>query len=566
MAKTVTSTRKLSTTTKDVLDRYDSFWTYTKQNHHPRFDRNWKLYNNQRTAESYKGITNTFVPMPFSIIETATSALTAGRPSIDFVPQDMYQFIMAYQRTGRKPDLKALNSMFDYYWDCDNWDLKTIKTVRSTFLYGIASEWVYWDGDKPRVINMGPRDAIIDPTLTDPMQLVVSPDEFFTGRRYLTTLKALSEERIVDPENPGKTRPRFSNLHLVKPGTTSKDQGDKEFKEMYLGSLTGSKDMVEVIEIWDGQKIRSVAQRSIDIENRNNELGIHCMSINRFIADESLIYGKSLLDPVAAQVEYLNDLSNQRLDAITDILNPQWELDPIYADKTNQVTNAFGTVYPFTPGSLQPIRKQPVDSSAFNEASNIKNEIREAVGVDQIVQGVAEDSNATATEINAQLSQAGQRFTLFVRMLEREGLYHRAKIVYKMMRYYQRDMQLVPTMGVNGPQFFTYDPSQYTDDYEPKIQLESSVKNKKRSEQATALEAFQAIIADPTNDLYEAKKILYPKMFDMKEEELDRIIGQQKPEEELAMGAPAGPGDMPAGMEMQEQIPEVPMDSAELPV
>ena len=46
-------------------------------------------------------------------------------------------------------------------------------------------------------------------------------------------------------------------------------------------------------------------------------------------------------------------------------------------------------VLPFVPGSLRMVAKNPVSPQAFNERQNIKNEIREATGVDQIVQGVA---------------------------------------------------------------------------------------------------------------------------------------------------------------------------------
>ena len=85
-----------------------------------------------------------------------------------------------------------------------------------------------------------------------------------------------------------------------------------------------------------------------------------------------------------------------------------------------------------------------------------------------------------------------------------------------------KDKQLVPTNSIDGPKFFAFDPSQFDDTYEPKIQLESNVRQGKQDVKNQALEAYTALIADPTNDLWEAKKVLYPKMFDLTEEELDR--------------------------------------------
>lgn len=513
-----------------MTDRFNSSWGLN-QKQHARWTRNYKLYNNTRTDRSYDGITDTFVPLVYSTVETLTAALGAGKPSTDFTPQDMYKYVLSYAAAGKKPDLKALNAAYDYWWDCDGWDLKTIKTIRGGFMYGTSCEWIYWDGDKPRLINMNARDAIIDPNLTDPLQLWANPKDYFTGRRYLTTKDALKSEKLIDPDT-GKLTPRFKNVESVQPGTTGSDQLDKQLKEqMFLGYSGDSKDAVEVIEMWDGERIRSVANRTIEIEARENVLGIHCLVIHRFIADESLIFGKSIIDPIAKPQEYLNDMSNQSLDAVTDVLLPERELDPTYADYLDKIESGSpGTIYPFTPGSLKVIDKGIVSPQAFTERQNIKNEIREATGADQIVQGMSSTGDTTATEIQAQLNQAGQRFELYIRMLEQEALKQRARIVFRMMKRYVTEPTLVPQMTMDGAKFRQLDPVQYNDDYEPSVSLEARVKNAKAKDQKQATDAYAILIQDPTNDLWEAKKVLYPKMFDLSEEELDRIIGAEKPD------------------------------------
>lgn len=561
MAKRAASSNRtptsLSDKTQDVVDKFNASWDYAKQNHHSRWKRNWKLYNNERSIISFKGITNTFVPMTFSVVETITSALAAGRPSIDFAPQDMYKYIMSYYESGTKPDLKALNAQFDYYWDCDNWDLKSIKTIRNGLIYGTSAEFVYWDTDKPRIVNLRTRDLIVDPNVTDPMQLITDPDRFYAGRRYMTTKKALEDEEIVDVNNPGKTVKRYKNLNKVNAGYKGDKETDDDRRDIYTGALSSDADLLEVIEIWDGKKVRSVANREQLIEERDNTIGIIPIVIHRFIADESIIYGKAIVDPIAHSQELLNDVTNQSVDAVTDILSPQAELDPTYADFLDQVTTAPGTVYPFTPGSLKYIDKPTVTPQAFNERLNMKNEINEATGVDQIMKGVNNDQTATATEINAQLATAGQRFELYVRMLEKEAFYQRAKIVYAMMRHYVTDKQLVPTNSVDGPKFHAFDPTQFDETYEPKIQLEASVQNGKARQQQSSTQAFTAIIADPTNNLWQAKKLLYPKMFDISEEELDLIIGSQEPP---PPAPPMGPEGMPP------EAPELPPELAAEPM
>jgi hypothetical protein len=530
MADTQPITDNKRNPAKKVLEQFTASWDYAKREQHPRWSRNRKLYNNERTNPSYQGLTDTFVPLTFSTVETVVAALGAGRPSTDFTPSDMYAYAAAYAKTGQKPDLKALNAAYDYYWDCDNWDLKTIKTIRNGLIEGLAGEWIYWDNDKPRIINLKARDIIIDPGLKDPMQLITDPDSTYAGRRFMTTIQALKKEKIVDPKT-GKLVRRYNNLSQVTPGFTGSKETDEARRDMFTGALGANKDIVEVIEIWTGKTIRSIANRSnsFTIEDRDNEVGVIPLALTRFIADEEVIYGKSIIDPIAAPQELLNDITNQSVDAVTDILTPRWELDPTYVDQLATVAeSSFGTVFPFAPGSLKPIDKPVVTNGAFNERMNIKDEIREATGAESIIQGGTPKGSPTATEINAQSSNAGQRFELFVRMLEKEGFYQRAKIVYKLMRHYQKEMTLIPTMTVDGPKFHKFMPDNYTDDYEPKIQLQATVDSKKQNDIKEFTQSYQILIQDPTNDLYEAKKILYPKMFDIDEEQLDKIIGKDK--------------------------------------
>jgi hypothetical protein len=297
MANQTTTQSNTKTPAGQVVSRFNSSWNYAKQSHHARWSRNRKLYNNERTQVSYEGVTNTFVPLTFSTVETMVAALGSGRPNIEFTPNDMYAYVISIHKNGRKPDLKALNATFDYYWDCDNWDLKTIKTIRNALIDGIAGEWYYWDSDKPRIINLRARDLIIDPTLRDPMDLLTDPKNHWAGRRFLSTLKKLKDEKIVDVKT-GKLVRRYNNLSQVTPGYGGSEESDSQRRDMYTGAIAADSDLVEVIEIWDGDNIRSVANRSSDlcIEDRANPTGIIPLGLTRFIADEEVIYGKSIID------------------------------------------------------------------------------------------------------------------------------------------------------------------------------------------------------------------------------------------------------------------------------
>lgn len=568
-----TKRKKKTDESSDALkwcqERFDASWNYS-QTQHKRWERNWKLYNNQRTQESYVGITDTFVPMVYSTVETLTSALASGRPSTDFMPQDIWQYAAVYALRGEKPNLKALNALYDYYWDCDNWDVKTIKSIRAGFISGTMAEYIYWDIDKPRIINLPRRDLILDPNITDPMQLVTSPDEHYGGRRFLATKESLEAVMIVNPET-GQFEKRYKNLDDLKPlsGSTGDTETDKKNKEMMLGVVNEENSkLMECIEIFTGDRQVTMVNRSVEIEDRENIFktqarligdqnpqGLIPIGVGRFIADESLLDGKAIIDPIAKPQELLNDMTNQSVDAVTDALNPQKELDPKYAGWLPKITNAFGAVYPFTPGSLQPIRKDSIPTNAFGERLNIKNEIRETTGADQLVKGVSDEQDITATQVNAQLNQSGQRFEIYVRMLERELLYQRAKIVYGMIRRFVTGPQSIPTMTPDGPKFYTFDPKQFSKDYEPTVRLEASIRSTRQREQAEAMQAYELLIADPTNNLYQTKKILLPKIVNLDETELDRIIGQ---EDQQQMMGPQMSGDPMAAEQQMIGAPQMP--------
>lgn len=551
------------------MRRFDASWGYAQTGYHSKWDRYQKLYDSERVDVGYKGITNTFVPMTYSTVEALTAALTVGRPSTDFVPQDILQYATAYAENEQPPNLRALNALYDYYWDCDNWDVKSILTVKGGLKLGTSAEFLYWDIDKPRLVNLPLRDLIIDPNLVDPMQLITDPDNTYAGRRFFTTKKALRDVMVVDPET-GELKKRYKNTGKIKGAAPSDKQDDKAQKDMRIGATTtGNADIdneqVEVIEIWDGSKVVSIANRQFCIEETENpykaqhrfvleqkylqevdpadELavkeatdraaseakGMIPVVVHRFIIDESQIYGKSIIQPIAKPQELLNDVTNQNVDAVTDALNPQYTLDPKYASWIPKMKNIPGTVYPFAANAYMPVVKASIPNSAFNERSNLKNEIREATGADQIVKGVTSDTKQTATEIRAQLNQSGQRFDIYVRMLEREAFYQRAKIVYRMIRLFVNNPVSVPTNTPDGTKFYTFRPEEFNDDYEPKIRLEANVESAKAEEQKQSIEAYEIVIADPSNNVYQAKKILYPKMFPgMNEEELDRIIGDEE--------------------------------------
>jgi len=518
-----------------VINDFNSAWEYTQSSWHTRWQNNHSLYNGNRIKRGYVGITDTFVPMCFSTVETLTSGLFGSKPKFGFLaPED---------KQDQKTDI--LNSLLDYYWDKDQWSLKIINTGRNMFKLGTAVDYFFWDVDHPRLINVPIRDFFISSTSS-------SLDEYctqFCGRRYLTTKKELESFEIVDfdkaPDADGNypLKNKYSNLDKIMMGAGAKGENtDKQEKDMWYGSTVNepADSQIEVIEYWTPDKTISVANRSVVIEDAENYYkakarangdkypqGILPFADARDYVDESLFYAKGEIDIIGDQQELLNDITNQNIDSITYTLNQMYTLDPKYAHLLAEIENLPGAVYPVEAGALQPINQRPIPPDAFMERQNIKNEIREATGASEVVRGTsAEGAKSTATEINAQVAGAGQRFSLKVVQIENGYFYRMAKIVFKMIQLYVTEPMMVRIIGRDGTSWEQFDPAEFTGSYEPRVQLEATINNEKQQDINTTKEMFAALLGDPDVNQIELKKMMLAKGFDLDPDEVELLIAK----------------------------------------
>lgn len=557
-----------SDTLTRVVNDFNSAWSYTSSTHHSLWLDCWKLYNNQRTDRSYEGITNTFVPMTFSTIETMVAALAGSRPRFDFQPTNPEQ----------ETDTKVLNFLLDHYWDKDKWQSKVDKWIRSMLMYGTGVMFAFWDIDKPCLYNVPLRDFFVDPTASSP------EDARYMGRRYLTTLEALKDYEYFDSEKQEMVKV-YKNLDKIRDGSgNTGEETDKEKKDVFMGSTLGkeaNKRQIECIEYWTEDQVIVVANRTIIIrEDENphliaarsrgdeNPKGLLPFIIQRDYVDESLFYGKGEIEPIIPAQELLNDMTNQNIDAVTYSLNPMWTLDPKYSDQKEKVESLPGAVYPFEAGALNPIPMQAIPQSAFNERLNIKSEIRETTASDQVVKGVGEDnSNTTATEIRAQVAQAGARFAVKVSQIENEGYYDLAKIVLDLVQLYVTEPMMVQIVGEkSGIDWAMYDPGIYAGDYDCKVKLESQVEADKQQEADQAKELFLAFNGDPLINQGELRRLTLQKSFELDEDELDTLLTPEPMTDPMMggidpmSGAPIDPMAAPVDPMLDPAMAGVPTD------
>lgn len=528
-------------TLAEVLTNFKSSWDYTSGSWHKRWQDNYFLYNNQRVKIGYQGITNTFVPMTFGTVETLTSALFGAKPK--------FEYLAPKEKPDQKTDI--LNGLLDFYWDKDQWSTKVINTGRSMFMLGTGVDYFYWENDHPCMINVPLRDFFIDPTATN------LDNARYMGRRYLTTKDELESYEIVDLEDldelgdpTGTMVKKYKNLDKVSAeGGSQGDPTDKQEKDMWYGStvVEPEKHQIEVIEYWTNDRVISVANRSVVIEDSENYFkakakangdeyprGLMPFAAARDYVDSSLFYAKGEVDFIADQQELLNDITNQNTDAITYALNPMYTLDPKYASIINEIENLPGAVYPVEANALQPIEMAQIPQDAFNERLNIKNEIRETTASNEVIRGVGaqKGGDPTATEINAQVAGASSRINLKVTQVENDYFHRMARIVLEMVKLYVTEPMMVQVLGARGAQWQLFDPSEFDGNYEPRVQLDIEVQNRQREQSAQAKELLAAFLDDPDVNQQELKKLVLQRGFQLDPDEVDTLVQPPLPVEE----------------------------------
>lgn len=545
-----------------VLTDFKSAWEYCSGSWHQRWQDNYALYNNVRVKKGYKGISDTFVPMVFGTIETLVSALFGTKPKFNYLPPE--------DKQDQKTDV--LNALVDFYWDKDQWSIKVINTGRTGLQLGTGIDYWYWDNNHPCMLNVPLRDYFRDPTTMSGIE------PRYQGRRYLDTKDNLETFEVIDldaaPDAEGgyPMKKKFKNLDKVPEDGSTGDPLDKEKKDMWYGSTVteAEKKQIEVIEYWTEDRVISIANRSIVIQDDENPFlakarangakypkGIVPFNWFRDYVDPSLFYAKGEVDFIGDQQEDLNDITNQNKDAITFALNQMYTLDPKYAHLLQEIENLPGAVYPVEAGTLQPIPHGNIPVDAFNERQNIKNEIRETTASNEVIKGVgAEGDKTTATEINAQIAGAGQRISLKITQIENEYFHRMAHIVFELIKLYVTEPEMVRILGKDGARWELFDPSEFQGEYEPRVQLDISIEQKKQQQAADAKEMLAAFLNDPDVNQQELKKLVLQRSFDLDPDEVELLM---QPQLDPMTGMPMGA--MPPEETMQPQQPPNPLAS-----
>lgn len=546
MAKT-TQTSNESTYDK-VIKRFNAARAYTKKFYWQTWNDCYDLYNNERVLANYEGNSDGFVPETFTILQAVKAHIVGPDMKLKFLPTTQEQ----------KGDVSTLNALFDFAWYQDKTDGKVDAAVQDYLITGNGYLFQYLGDDGlPKNRYVCTNDAFFDP------DAYCYDDLRYCGYRYLTKLDDLKDATITnaqynekDPKSKIRV-PRYKNLDQITPGYKAND--DKTAKalreEMMGGSTTQSQDDIECIVYFDREKMVTIANRKIVIEeedtpfqrkaqviqsvdDQGQPIPVPLPEIKPFLPvapfrdykDGALFYAKGEIEYIKELQERLNDTQNQKTDNLSFILNRMWTLDPAYASKIDEVQSIPGAVFTIPPGALEQVPTMPIGADADNEIQRIKDEMRSATSADELVQGAKPDKNGvTATEVNAILGQAGTRFTLKLQELENEGFRILANNMFKLMQIGITHEMAIRVLGPNGIEWKTYNPGEFLGDYDIKVELKSNYLRHREEEKQNAMQFF--LLASKL--LFVNQELLFKmtatQLFDIDQAEIDALTQPFQP-------------------------------------
>lgn len=535
----------------DLVQKYKDSEEYIRNNYRTTWENCWKVYNLHRIKKNYAGISDHRDQETFTIVESLVANIGGGTPKFDYLPTNELQ----------DGDTDILNQLADFYWDQMNMGVKSLSWIRDFIMFGNGVLKMSWNNGMPEAKNIPLWDFFFDPAATNP------DNARYMGYRYLTTLDELKKETVINPET-GETEPKYKNLSKIKSNEKQDDEGDKATKERLIGSTLSKKaqeGQVEVLYFEIDDRLVEVANRSVVIRDIETPFQRKAVEIERERVDEvtgdlireeievpaippysSFVILRNYVDPslflargdvemIMDSQEKVNDLESQKQDNITYVMDNMWAIDPQFADMAPEIESIPGAVYPIPVNALRPLEKPVVTQDADIQIISLKETMRRATAADEIIQGVSQESGrVTATEVQAQVNQANQRFSTKLSMLENEGFAHFGSVLMKLIQTFVTEGMLVRVAGPEGTEFLEYDPLTFIGDFDPKVRLEATARALKAEEGQKFQQVYQLLFEDPGINQLALREIALKKMFDLTDEQVKRLL--DVPPEQMAMG------------------------------
>jgi hypothetical protein len=599
-----TDTDSLLKRVKKDVDQWDKY----ARPYFSKWDEYWKLWNNIRVKQQFVGDFDSFDPMTFQMVESIVDNVYGSRPKLSFLPTDRYQ----------ETDTKILQGLWDYTWDENNMDALIIPWGREITITGNGALFCFWQDGCMKIVHKPIRDCIFDPraTCAEDMEYagykrLVMLDQLKDEKRFdpKTEKWVPKYSNLDDLETYGGTDSQTDKeLKDMLHGSTLSDPVNQVLVHYlcYKDKIVEIANLTQIIfeddnnfhkdayktdaqaQSHEGDKLYEenslmpeaadmaaqglLSQEDLAVTLDPTQTTVTVPAIEPFIPvvlqgefkDAAMLLAKGDVEPFADSQEDLNDSINMMKEDIARnvrgvVITNKSVVQP---DEEEELERAQpGSIVAITGGraNVDTLTHEAMDNAAQAEIARTKQSIRDTARVDEVIQGVSDATDKTATEIKTQVAQASSGFATKTRALESGAYRQLGDIFVKFNQIFLTEEQMVRILSKEGVEFKPFDPEKYWGNYETKVVLESNARAKKEADSRKALDWYSTVAkGNPNFNAVEVDKYISQKTFDIDEDDLkvlmapdpNAMVPPGMPQPGMQSGAPVPPPQMPqpAGM------------------
>lgn len=474
----------------------------------------WKRsYNNWRGVLDqglYPWRSKLFIPWSFTVVETIIPKVFARDPkwralsrSPDF-PEDgpsTVQDLLNYQwnhigMRGKMYDFIKDSLMYSKGFAKVTWNYKTkTKTIMEPIV-GEDDKITFERTQKTEVEHDDPNVEIVDP-----FDIYVDPDA--------TTLQdaVYVIHRKTVPLKTLKDNPNYNNVAQL---SQSKIKGvqNSNYVQDYLQDETrfknttsrgdNYKELVEVLEYWERDRLVVVANRTVvlrDSPNPYSHKQLPFVDLDDY-RDPHKFYGQSELSVIDPLQREINSIRNQRRDYDNLALNPVIRMIPGVLRNPNSAVMAPGNVWMVSDLNSMDVFELPKLQGVSSDIEDrTAQDIKMSVAIDEIGIGLLPEAGnrRSATEVVTAQSMAGKRFAIKIALLE-EAVKQIGQLVFALNQQFLDQERIIQIVGEEGAtEWVKLDPEDIRGEYFIDIETGSMLPKDEIAQRQEAMQLLQYV-------------------------------------------------------------------------
>lgn len=527
-----------------------------------RWDRLYAIYRTSLEETAYPWQSNIFVPYSFSTIETVAPRMLNAKPQIDTMPR----------QPDDVPYAKTMNNLLDFEWEMMGMDEVLADAVKEMLIYGTTIFKVFWlneDTTKTKRVNVDdafPDLGLVEDEVTEnvydaPVVENIDLYDFFWDTRAIDIEDARwcvhrmyrTYEHLEEQQKQGI----YKNVKLLEDMKTELIDDEKANRRRTMGlsmpvdiEESEGKQMVELLEYWEDDRVVTVANREIVIRDEKNPYR-HGRKPFVKMVDQNVPHefaGIGELEPIETLQYELNSRRNQRLDNVTLALNRMWIISTSAGvDEDELVSDAGGVIHTTDINGIKEIHMPDVTASSYKEEVEVKADIQQATGVSDFTRGVGSESlgNDTATGISLIQEAGNSRFKLKIRNME-QALKKIGRFMVDLNEQFMSEEKIIRVMGDEGAEFLTIRPEDMQGNLDVRVEAGSSMPSNEAVRRKQVMDSYQLFAQDPEINQTELKRMVLEVV--LPEANIDKLLprpseatdlGQQPTTEQQSVSPPS---------------------------